>query len=431
MNRDRLLHAAPTRHSQWHERLLLSPLLGHLLGLVLVAGGSHLIAYGTLEVMDWTGAENRLNTLLMLSLAYIFSGLLNRKVNRFPGARSPAYLLGVTGGVFASLFFVLLMTRFNYARGILFAGFALTLAVQFAGFYINKRFRHLKLAVATLGNYRELPRLAGVRFIELDSPDFGERRFDGLVADLESPLPDEWARFIAHVSVSRMPVYNLSHVMENSLGRMSLDRLTVNDMGSLQPVSVYEDFRRIAELVILLLLSPLWLPLMGILAIAIKLDSPGPVFFIQERMGRGNRPFRMYKFRSMRQAPAGGPARFADEDAHRITSFGRFIRKMRLDEIPQFLNIVKGDMSLIGPRPEQPAFVERFEQEVPFYTYRHMVRPGITGWAQVQQGYAADTASTRKKVEYDFYYIQHLSIWLDLLIVLKTIHTLITGFGAR
>ena len=115
----------------------------------------------------------------------------------------------------------------------------------------------------------------------------------------------------------------------------------------------------------------------------------------------------------------------------RITKFGHFIRKTRIDELPQFLNILKGDMSLIGPRPEQLSFVEQFNESIPFYRYRHIVRPGLSGWAQVMQGYASDEDETRVKLEYDFYYIKNFSLALDLLIILKTIQTILTGFGAR
>ena len=115
----------------------------------------------------------------------------------------------------------------------------------------------------------------------------------------------------------------------------------------------------------------------------------------------------------------------------RVTRVGKFIRKTRIDELPQFINVLKGDMSLIGPRPEQRAFVDQFEIDIPFYTYRHVVRPGITGWAQVTQGYAASEDETRIKLEHDFYYIKNFSLWLDILIVFKTIRTMLTGFGAR
>ncbi|MNZ52763.1 UDP-N-acetylgalactosamine-undecaprenyl-phosphate N-acetylgalactosaminephosphotransferase [compost metagenome] len=170
---------------------------------------------------------------------------------------------------------------------------------------------------------------------------------------------------------------------------------------------------------------------MLVTAILIKLESPGPVMFLQNRVGKGNQDFRIYKFRSMCQNSEQHGAQFAQDGDMRVTRVGKVIRKLRIDELPQFFNVLKGDMSLIGPRPEQRTFVDQFEREIPFYMYRHIVRPGISGWAQVVHGYAADADDTRIKIEHDFYYIKHFSLWLDVLIVFKTIRTILTGFGAR
>ncbi|WP_305838902.1 sugar transferase [Photobacterium leiognathi] len=170
---------------------------------------------------------------------------------------------------------------------------------------------------------------------------------------------------------------------------------------------------------------------MAITAILIKLENPGPAMFIQERVGQGGKVFRIYKFRSMTVKEAGAEDKFATQEQARVTKVGKIIRKVRIDELPQFFNVLKGDMSLIGPRPEQDSFVKQFEQEIPFYGYRHMVKPGITGWAQVVQGYADDTESTTEKLAFDLYYIKNLSFWLDVNIVFKTIRTMLTGFGAK
>ena len=149
------------------------------------------------------------------------------------------------------------------------------------------------------------------------------------------------------------------------------------------------------------------------------------------RIGEGGKPYTIYKFRSMTiDAEDEGPA-FAVKNDVRVTRVGRFIRKMRLDELPQFLNIIKGEMSLIGPRPEQERFASQYRRSISCYSYRQMVKPGITGWAQVTHGYTADRDSTEVKLEHDLYYIKHFSIWLDLLISLKTFRTILTGFGAR
>jgi lipopolysaccharide/colanic/teichoic acid biosynthesis glycosyltransferase len=174
------------------------------------------------------------------------------------------------------------------------------------------------------------------------------------------------------------------------------------------------------------------MPLVALTALAIKLETPAaPVLFWQTRVGRGGRPFRLAKFRSMRPDAEANGVRFATVDDERTTRMGRFIRKRRLDELPQFWNILRGEMSLIGPRPEQVPFVDRFARELPFYGYRHLVEPGITGWAQVSQGYADGCDQTRIKLEYDLYYIHHYSLWLDLLIAARTVRVLLTGFGAR
>lgn len=188
---------------------------------------------------------------------------------------------------------------------------------------------------------------------------------------------------------------------------------------------------RLLDIVIVLLSFPIVLPLSILLAVFIKLDSPGPVLYWQERVGERGRPFKMVKFRSMQiDAEKDGP-KFVSTTDPRVTRVGRFIRRFRLDEIPQLWNVLKGEMSFIGPRPEQVAFARAFEKELPFYSWRHLVKPGITGWAQVQDGYAAGIDDTRRKLEYDLYYVKHLSFWLDLSILIRTVGTVLTGNGAR
>ncbi|QHD94453.1 exopolysaccharide biosynthesis protein [Proteus terrae subsp. cibarius] len=168
------------------------------------------------------------------------------------------------------------------------------------------------------------------------------------------------------------------------------------------------------------------LPLLIITAILIKLDSKGPVFYNQQRMGYRDNPFKMYKFRSMR-TDLNGKGFTSGTDNPRITRVGKFIRKFRIDEISQFLNVLKGEMSIIGPRPESLELSNWYEKEVHFFAYRHIVRPSITGWAQVTRGYAAEVDGMNLKLQYDFYYIKHFSFWLDVLVVLKTIRTIVTG----
>jgi exopolysaccharide biosynthesis polyprenyl glycosylphosphotransferase len=173
-------------------------------------------------------------------------------------------------------------------------------------------------------------------------------------------------------------------------------------------------------------------PILPFVMLAIKLDSRGPVFYRQKRVGRGGVIFYCYKFRTMRQDAEAdtGPTWAGDEDP-RITRAGRFLRASRLDEIPQLWNVLRGDMAFVGPRPERPEFVEWLTQEIPYYPVRHVVRPGITGWAQVQYKYGNTVDDAKEKLQFDLYYIKNASIGLDLVVVFQTVKTVLLGRGAK
>jgi exopolysaccharide biosynthesis polyprenyl glycosylphosphotransferase len=172
-------------------------------------------------------------------------------------------------------------------------------------------------------------------------------------------------------------------------------------------------------------------PLGVVIAGAIKYDSPGPILYEQERVGKDGRLFKLKKFRSMRpDAEKGGPV-WAMADDNRVTKIGRLIRKLRLDEIPQLINVFKGEMSFVGPRPERPFFVRRLEREIPYYFHRHSIKPGITGWAQLCYPYGASKEDALEKLKFDLYYIKNISLLFDLTIILETIKVVIWGRGAR
>jgi len=173
-------------------------------------------------------------------------------------------------------------------------------------------------------------------------------------------------------------------------------------------------------------------PLFPLIAVAVKISSPGPVFFKQVRTGLHEKQFLLYKFRTMRSdAEAGTGAVWAQDNDPRVTSIGKFLRKSRLDELPQLYNVLKGDMSFIGPRPERPEFVETLKQQIPYYSHRHFVKPGITGWAQIKYPYGASVEDAVEKLRYDLYYIKNLSITLDLLIFFETIKVILFSRGGR
>ncbi|RMF11503.1 MAG: TIGR03013 family PEP-CTERM/XrtA system glycosyltransferase [Alphaproteobacteria bacterium] len=174
------------------------------------------------------------------------------------------------------------------------------------------------------------------------------------------------------------------------------------------------------------------LPVMLLAALAIRLTSPGPVFYRQERVGRGGRIFHLLKFRSMvvDAEPEGHP-RWASADDPRITPVGRFLRMTRIDELPQVINVLKSEMSFVGPRPERPFFVARLARDIPFYRERHAMKPGITGWAQINYPYGASIADSRRKLEYDLYYIKNYTLFLDIVIILQTLRVILFADGAR
>ena len=190
--------------------------------------------------------------------------------------------------------------------------------------------------------------------------------------------------------------------------------------------------RRILSVIISLVGLILALPLFPLIVLAIRLDSKGPVFYTQARVGKAGRVFNVVKFRTMRQdaEAANGPQWSGDNDP-RITRIGRFLRSSRLDEIPQLWCVLKGDMAFVGPRPERPEFVEWLSHEIPYYGVRHMVRPGLTGWAQVKYKYGSTVEDAREKLQYDLFYIKNASIGLDLLIVFQTVKTVLLRRGAQ
>jgi sugar transferase (PEP-CTERM system associated) len=190
--------------------------------------------------------------------------------------------------------------------------------------------------------------------------------------------------------------------------------------------------KRLSDLALGVVGLVLSLPVMALVALAILLDSGKPILYRQTRVGLRSRLFDVLKFRSMRtDAEKHGAAQWASEDDPRVTRVGKYLRKFRLDELPQFLNIIRGEMSFIGPRPERPQFVEQLRKVIPYYDERHFVRPGLTGWAQVQYSYGASEEDSFRKLEYDLFYLKNMSMSFDFLIVAKTLRIVFTGHGAR
>ena len=187
--------------------------------------------------------------------------------------------------------------------------------------------------------------------------------------------------------------------------------------------------KRILDIIFALLIGVCVIPIMIIAAIIIKLESKGPIFFIQERIGEGNKPFKIVKFRSMTtDAEKDGP-KWATKNDNRVTKFGKFMRLTRIDELPQLWNVLRGEMSFVGPRPEREFFIKQLEKEIMYYNLRHTVKPGLTGWAQVMYPYGASIEDAYRKLQYDLYYIKNHDILFDVKILLKTVTIVIFGKG--
>jgi lipopolysaccharide/colanic/teichoic acid biosynthesis glycosyltransferase len=225
----------------------------------------------------------------------------------------------------------------------------------------------------------------------------------------------------------------VKQLWESLTGKVEIERLSENSFGSLVPARGYFYLKSLIDFVVALVLLPIALPVMAVVAVAIRLDSKGSALFRQKRVGHAGKPIIVYKFRTMRSVDVEDERRalMTSDDDDRITRVGRILRTLRLDELPQIFNILKWEMSWIGPRPEAELLSAWYTSEIPFYRYRHVVKPGISGWAQVNQGHVAEVEDIYFKLHYDFYYIKYFSPWLDVLIVFRTVKTMLTGWGAR
>lgn len=416
------------RFIKTYEQILLSKWFSFILGWLVVVLLPFLVLVGPQIIDDVDGGHIQALYISTLTYFFVYYGIKRFLLN-YPGGRSIGLLVTHVSASYAVIAFIVLFLRLDFSRLLLLSS-AITALVWFSIEHrISQRYRRTKLAVIAKGFAQQILPLKIVDARLLSSLDLGSIRYDGVVADFRKINPDE-ERFLTTCVLNGTPVYNAKNIYESITGRVRIDHMSENNIGALLPSLGLQRLKSILDFLFVLATAPLILPICLLTAIAIRLESPGPIIYTQTRIGKGNKPFTIYKFRSMR-FDLDAPQQFAGEADPRITRIGRFIRKSRIDELPQFFNILKGEMSLIGPRPEQPAFVEAFDKKIPFYSYRHVVKPGISGWAQVRYGYAADVSQNQVKIEHDFFYIKHYSILLDLFIVILTVRTMLTGFGAR
>ncbi|MGH8873062.1 MAG: sugar transferase [Acidimicrobiia bacterium] len=418
--------------------------LGDLAALALAAMGASVFAYGT--PLPWESVQHGGEVFPMLIFLVISMAVASSLTAQMsgPGVPRPTYgrmfaIALITGALTPTL---ILFTRTPYYSGsflVITGGMWMILASLHRGVH---RLRPWTEKIGIITGEKELaedlaasPNAVVVWVLDpkFDGPLELPDRDVNMAVDLRAVLSERVARFLSSCDVAGYKIRPFSSVYEEHTGRVPLVHLGEGweISAPLLEVAPWLPGKRLFDLVITAALSPIWVAVGLLVAGYIRLATRGPALFRQPRVGHEGRSFTMYKFRTMDEdAEKDGP-RFATEHDERLIKGGSFLRKSRLDEIPQLVNVLKGDMSLVGPRAEQVPFVEEFQRYIPFYDHRHLVRPGITGWAQVNYGYADDEADTIEKLTYDLFYIKHMSPVMDLRVLWKSVWTVLTGFGAR
>lgn len=376
--------------------------------------------------------------------AHLIGYLAYRRLEAFPGVATFSTILPAFTLSYGLVFLIIFFFRFEYSRFQAAGSFILSASWYFGVSMFTHLLEPYRLAMVPVGDIDRLTAVDGVIWQRLSSPAAVPNGVQGVVADLRADLPEGWGRFITRCVLSGTPVYHVKQALESLTGRVEIEHLSENTLGSLNPNQAYIKIKQALDWFSALLVLVLGAPLFLALALAIRLETPGPALFRQQRVGYRGAEFTVYKFRTMRgeggcaAVDTNGAGDITEReraitlpDDERVTRIGRVLRRTRLDELPQAINILRGEMSWIGPRPEAVVLSRWYETELPFYAYRHIVRPGITGWAQVNQGHVAAVDQVREKLHYDFYYIKNFSPWLDLVIIMRTVRIILTGFGAK
>nr|WP_284739509.1 sugar transferase [Rhizobium sp. CG5] len=379
--------------------------------------------------------SNHQVTVTAAAVAHLTGYAFYRRLGNFPGLAAAGAILPTFALTYGLVFLLIFFFRADYSRFQAGGSFLLSIFWYFGLGFFTSRLEPTRLAVVPGGDVAQVTSIRGVAWRILTTPFPPQERVQGVVADLRADLSVTWERFIADCALSGTPVYHVKQIVESLTGRVAIEHLSENTLGSLNPNQAYLTLKHAIDCIFAVAVLVLLFPFLLLVAALICLETRGPALFLQQRVGFHGKVFTIYKFRTMRAAPVPGAddrerAITADGDP-RVTRIGRFLRRTRIDELPQVVNILRGEMSWVGPRPEAVPLSKWYEEKLPFYHYRHIVRPGITGWAQVNQGHVAHVEDVNQKLQYDFYYIKNFSPWLDIVIYIKTVVTLLNGFGAK
>lgn len=321
----------------------------------------------------------------------------------------------------------ILLFRMYYSIPVLMASLLFSAVLGFGAIFTRAAGRGKRIAV--VGGDRHSSRLVA-EAAEITAPEGDLRGYDLALMAFPEHEAGRWAALLTSAVASGTQIRHLSDYLREEKGAISLEHIDPERLAHTR-FTTYRFGKRCLDLAIIVIALPIILPITAIAALAIYLTMGGPALFVQTRVGLGGEPFRIYKLRTMtcsdraqeRATGAGGDVR--------ITRLGSVLRRYRIDELPQLLNVLIGNMSIVGPRPEQPSLAAKYTAKIPLFAYRQMVPPGITGWAQVNSDYAADEDESRIKLAYDLFYLSNISFSLDLDILLRTFWTVLMGRGAR
>lgn len=364
-------------------------------------------------------ALNLICTFVAAAYAYRLHGPLDYKFGQ---------ALLVTAVLFGLYALTILGGRLFFSRSMLLSAVLLTAAVTVL--IVALRHRLSRNRVAVIGPLIGEGRLSLPNSQVVTDPETDLRAFDIVLVSLTEAVSADWARALSRAMLTGCRVRHIGEYIEELRGAVSLDHFEVDHLPP-NGIASYRMIKRAMDIGLVIFILPVVLPVLALSMFAILATSGAPVFFIQERVGLGAAPFKMWKLRTMRPERPDEALKAAVIGDSRVTPVGRILRRFRIDELPQLWNVLKGDMSLIGPRPEAVPLHTEYQGKLPNYAYRYLVRPGITGWAQVNAPPSASADEARLKLTYDLYYVKKLSLWLDVQIVLRTFWTITSGGGVR
>ncbi|MDP3080271.1 MAG: sugar transferase [Brevundimonas sp.] len=363
---------------------------------------------------------------LLIGLAHAFTlvtaaragGRLDRQI-----ATVASSVLMAHGGVA----FVTLASRVYYSNQLMLIAAGVSLGVGFLIVGIRRRVHRDRAAV--VGPWHPAIASLKVEYDHVESPGVDLRPYDVVLTTSVEP-PEGWTETLSRSMMAGKPFRQLAQYLEDEHGIVSIEHFHPDHL-PLGGLTSYRVRKRVFDILITMVSLPVALPTVVLAGLLIRMLMGPKVVFVQKRVGLGGRVFDMYKLRTMQPSASERTEIATQKGDIRVTPLGRCLRRFRIDELPQLWNVLKGDMSLIGPRPEQPALTQRYCEDLPVFAYRSLVRPGITGWAQVRAGYAADLEETRIKLGYDLFYLKNFSFSLDLQILIRTVGALIFGGGVR